>query len=508
MRRKLLALAAAAAVALPAAAQSPAAGGTPNGAHGGTMTVGLGGTLARLDPALASSGADSVYVNLVFNGLTRIDRDMSVKPDLAESWTASADLKTWTFRLRDKVTFQNGGKLGAEDVVATITRLLDPKTDQRGRVGLDLISKVETLDQRTVRFTLAAPYAGFADVFADPRLRIVAHDRLAELATAPIGTGPFMLRSFVPGSRLELARNPAYYEPGLPLLDAVQLRMIADEAARLAALQSGAIDILWDLPYAAAERVRTSSAVRLDSVPSAAWDAVVLHNGIKPFSDVRVRQALAASIDKDALVEIVLSGQGAPTHSPIPPSHAYYDGKLGYPAPDLARARRLLAEAGYPNGVDIVMQVPQECERRVRLGMAVREMAKLAGFRITIERVKLALYPARVWGRQPMFVDGAPPGPNVDAAVDPYFQSGGWWNNRLWHYGNARVDELLDLARGSTDESRRADLFRRYQAIMDQTMPGIIAYAAMQVNGVRRRVQNFHASPMGWLELKDVWIKQ
>jgi peptide/nickel transport system substrate-binding protein len=494
----LLALAAAVALTLPAGAQQPG--------KGGTLTVVLGGTLSRLDPALAASGAEDVYVNLVFNGLTRIDRDMSVRPDLAESWTASADLKTWTFRLRDKVTFQNGRKLAAEDVVATITRVLDAKTGLGGRAVLDGVSRVELVDPRTVRFTLAAPYAAFAGIFADPRLRIVPRDRLAELATAPVGTGPFVMRHFFPGNRMELARNPAYYEPDLPRLDAVQLRMIPDAAARLAALESGAIDILWDLPYDAADRLRTSAAVRVDSMPSAAWDAVVLHNGMKPFSDVRVRQALAASIDKDALVEKVLSGQGAPTHSPIPPGHAYYDGKLGYPAPDLARARRLLAEAGYPNGIDIVMQVPQECERRMRLGMAVRDMARPAGFRITLERVKLASYPARVWGRQPIYVDGARPGPGVDEAVDPYFQSGGWWNSRMWHYGNARVDELLGLARGSTDEARRAELFRAYQAIMDQTVPGIIAYAAMQVNGVRRTVQNFHASPMGWLELKDVWV--
>ena len=498
MRRTLLLALAAGLFAMPASARQPA--------RGGTLKVALGSTIARLDPALATTGAESVYVNLVFNGLTRIDRDMSVRPDLAESWTASGDLRTWTFRLRDKVTFQNGRRLEAEDVVATITRILDPKTDSRGRAILDMVATVETVDPRTVRFTLAVPDAGFADIFGAAQLRIIPRDKLSELATAPIGTGPFMLRHFAPGSRMELARNPGYYEKGQPRADAVQLRIIPEAAARLAALETGAIDILWDLPYESAERYRNSAAVRVDSVPTAAWDGVVLHNGIKPFSDVRVRQALAATIDKDALVEKVLFGQGAPTHSPIPPSHSYYDGKLGYPAPDLARARRLLSEAGYPNGIDLTMQVPQESEQRVRLGNAVRDMAKPAGFRITVERVPMASYPARVWGKQPIYVDGALPAPSVDSAVSPYFQSAGWWNNRLWHYDNARVDELLTLARGTTAEDQRAHLYRKYQAIMDETVPGVIAYAAMQVNGVRKTVQNFHSSPMGWLDLKDVWM--
>lgn len=510
MRRRLFALAAALAppaFALPGFAQpgAPPAGARPPAA-GGTLRVALGGGLTHLDPALAASGAEHVYVNLVFNGLTRIDRDMTVRPDLAESWTASADLTSWTFRLRDKVTFQHGRRLDAGDVVASITRLLEAGPEQRGRSGLDVVTGVEALDPRSVRFTLTAPYAGFADIFAAPQLRIVPRDRLAELASAPVGTGPFMLRRFAPGSVMELARNPGYFEPGLPRLEAVHVQIVPEAAARLAALDSGAADLLWNLPYEAVERYRGSASVRTDAVPTAAWDAVVLHNGMRPFNDQRVRLALAASIDKDMLVEKVLSGQGAPTHSPIPPGSPYYDGKLGYPAPDLARARRLLAEAGYPNGIDIAMQVPLECDRRIRLGAAVRDMARPAGFRIVLERVSLANYPARVWGRRPMFVDGAWPSPGVSSAVFPYFHSGGWWNGRLWNYDNARVDELLALGRGTTEEAKRADIFRAYQAIMEQTAPGIIAYAAMHVNGLRRNVQNFHSSAMAWLDLKEVWI--
>ena len=497
MRRPLIALAAAA-LASPALAQAPVSGGT--------LKVALGTTFSQLDPALSTIGDEYVYVHLVFNGLTRIDRDMTVKPDLAASWTASDDLKTWTFVLRDDVTFQNGRKLDADDVVATITRILDPKTGSRGRSNLEMVSGVETVDPHTVRFTLKIPYAGFPDIFGDRQLRIVPRDRIADLSTAPIGTGPFIMRNWSPGDRMELVKNPAYFEKGLPRLDGVQLRIIPEAAARLAALDSGAIDILWGLPYASVDRYKTSATVRVDSVPTATWDGVVLNNSIKPFNDMRVRQALAATIDKDALVEIVLFGQGAPTHSPIPPSHPYYDSKLGYPAPDIARARRLLAEAGYPDGIDLAMQVPQEREERVRLGLAVRDMAKAAGFRIAIERVPLASYTANVSGKQPMYVDGYFARPTVDTSIYPFFYSSGTWNNQLWHYRNARVDELLDLARRTNDEGRRTDIFREYQAIMDQTVPGIIAYAALHVNGVRKTVQNFHSTPMQWLELKDVWL--
>jgi peptide/nickel transport system substrate-binding protein len=472
----------------------------------GVLTVGLGAPVAQLDPARTTTGEEYVYVHLVFDGLTRIEPDLSVKPDLAESWKASDDLKVWTFRLRDDVMFHHGRKLDAEDVVATVQRILDPATGSLGRSSLEIVQSVEAPDSRTVRFTLKTPYAGFADMFGDRQLRIVPRDRLDTLGTAPSGTGPFRLRAGGPGEPMELVKNEAYFEKGRPKLDGVNLRVIPDQAARLAALDSGAVDILWGLPYEAVASYRRSADIRVDSVPTASWDAVVLDNTHKPFSDVRVRQALAASIDKDALVEIVLSGQGAPTHSPIPPGHPYYNAKLGYPQPDIARARRLLAEAGYPTGLDLTMQVPQEREQRVHLGLAVRDMAKAAGFRITVERVPLATYATHVSGRKPIYVDGYLARPTVDTAVYPFFHSQGLMNARLWHYRDQRVDDLLDLARTTSDEARRRDLFGEYQAIMDETVPGVIAYAALQVNGVRRRVQNFHSTPMQWLELKDVTL--
>src|SRR5581483_10457701 len=184
----------------------------------GTLRVALGTTLSQLDPAKTTIGDEYVYVHLVFNGLSRIDPDMTVKPDLAESWTASDDLKTWTFKLRQGVKFHHGRVLDADDVVATMKRILDPATGSRARTNLTMVDKVAAVDPLTVRFDLNIPYAGFADIFADRQLRIVPKDKLDELSTTPIGTGPFRFKSWSPGERLELVKNPDYFEPGLPKL--------------------------------------------------------------------------------------------------------------------------------------------------------------------------------------------------------------------------------------------------------------------------------------------------
>ena len=481
--------------------------GRPAFAQASTLRVALGTTLSQLDPARTTIGDEYVYVHLVFNGLSRIDPDMTVKPDLAESWTASDDLKTWTFKLRQGVKFHHGRALDAEDVVATVKRILDPATGSRGRTSLSMVEEVAAVDPRTVRFALNLAYAGFADIFADRNLRIVPRDRLDALSTAPIGTGPFMFRSWSPGDRLELVKNPSYFEAGLPKLDAVTLRIVPESAARMAALESGEVDIVWSMPYEAVEPLKRSRVARADSVPTPTWDGVILNNETKPFNDLRVRQALAATIDKAALVELVLFGQGAPTFSPIPPSHPYFNTALRFDPPDIAKARKLLAEAGYPNGFEIAMQVPQEREQRVRLGVSVRDMARAAGIRVNIERVPFASYTANVAGKAAMYVDGYFARPTIDTAIYPFYHSEGSWNRQLWRYSDARVDALLDEARRTNAEDARKVLFGKFQALAEETVPGIVAYSAAHVNGVANRVEGFKSTPMQWLELKGVSLK-
>ena len=244
-----------------------------------------------------------------------------------------------------------------------------------------------------------------------------------------------------------------------------------------------------------------------DGAATATWDGVILNNERPPFNDVRVRQALAATIDHAALVELALFGQGAPTHSPIPPSHPYFNKALGFKKPDIARAKKLLAEAGFPDGFEVTMQVPQEREQRVRLGVAVRDMAKAAGIRINVERVPFASYAAQVAGKAQMYVDGYFARPTIDTALYPFYHSTGSWNRQLWLYKNARVDELLDLARRTNDEGKRKAIFDEFQQVVEETVPSIIPYSALHANGVRKEVENFHTTPMQWLELKEVSLK-
>ena len=176
--------------------------------------------------------------------------------------------------------------------------------------------------------------------------------------------------------------------------------------------------------------------------------------------------------------------------------------------PDIARAKALLAEAGAADGFAVTMYVPQERESRVRLGVAVRDMARAAGIRINIERVPFASYAATIAGKAEMYIDGYFARPTIDTALYPFFHSRGSWNSQLWLYNNARVDALLDAARRTNDERKRKEIFDEFQRVVDATVPGIIPYVALHLNGVAREVEGFRSTPMQWLELKDVALKR
>lgn len=154
------------------------------------------------------------------------------------------------------------------------------------------------------------------------------------------------------------------------------------------------------------------------------------------------------------------------------------------------------------------MQVPQEREQRVRLGVAVRDMARKAGININVERVPFASYAANVAGKAQMYVDGYFARPTIDTALYPFYHSSGSWNRQLWLYKNGRVDELLDTGRKTNDEAKRKEIFLEFQKIVDETVPSIIAYSAAHVNGVRKEVEGFKSTPMQWLELKEVTLKR
>jgi peptide/nickel transport system substrate-binding protein len=479
--------------------------GSPAHAQG-TLRVALPSNLNTLDPAKTKIGEEYIINFLVYSGVTEIDPSGKVKPDLAESWSASEDQQTWTFKLRSGVKFHHGREVDAEDVKTTVERVMDKTTGSTARVNFDIVESVEAIDKTTVRFKLKIPYSGFAEILGDRQLRVVPRDRLEKIAFEAIGSGPFKLAAFKPGDRIELTKNADYFLPGSPKLDGIIFRIMPETAAQSAALETGAIDLVWNLPPDVIDQFKKNNKVVIDSVPTTTWDGLIMNSAQKPFDDVRVRRAVSLAIDKPALVELSLFGHGTPTHTMIPPGHPYYNDaiKIGT---DIAQAKKLLTEAGYPNGFETTIYVPSGRPTRERVGLGASEMLKAIGIKAELQRVPWDKFVKDIEGKAAFYTDGFYSRPTIDTSIYPWYHSTGSWNTTLWNYKNPGMDKVLDAARGARTEADKAKFYKEFQALATDEPAGVIPYVLNHVNAYGSNVKNFKSNPMMWLDLRETTIQ-
>lgn len=472
----------------------------------GTLRATLNASLNQLYPAKATIGEEYIYNVLVFSGLVRITEDLKFQGELAERWESSEDLKTWTFHLRRGVKFHHGKEFGSDDVVATFKLVADPATGSSARSHMDLVESFEAVDKYTVRFKLKIPYAGFAELMIERQLKIIPADRLDKLATEPSGTGPFKFKSYTPGDKLELVKNPDYFEKGLPKLDGIVFRIMPENAARVAAIKAGSVDLVWNLPLESIDELKGNAGLTVDSVPTSTWDGIVMSNKLKPFDDVRVRRAVLLALDKAQLVQFAVFGHGAPTHSPISPRHPYFNKELSL-KPDIPQAKKLLAEAGYPNGFQVILHVPVGRPTRERMGIAVQHMLKQVGIQVDVVRMPYNRFQTEVSGKAPFYMDGYFTRPTLDTSTYPWYHTSGSWNTRMWHFSSKRIDEVLDKARATRDEKELAKLYKTFQQYAVEDVPGVIAYVMNFANAYRKNVKGFKTHPYLWLDLRNTSVE-
>src|SRR5438067_13591259 len=323
---------------------------------GGLLRVSVTFGLSTINPIMHISGAEWMATKWMYNNLTRLNAKREPVPDLAESWSAADGAKVWTFKLRQGVRFHSGRELTADDVVATFTTLLDPKTASpyRGEVGP--IDRVEALDTSTVRFTMKSPFSVFPAIAAVPNARIVAREGLADmkaLASREFGTGPFKLKEFVPGDRVVVERFGEYFRKGEPYLDGVTMRVFPDPATELTAFKSKEIDLISGLTPDLYSQVATMPGAEAPAVAGGTFAAVTLPSDKPPCNDNRVREALKLCVDRKLMLAAIHNGQGeVAVDHPVSTAYAAHS-PLPARTADLDRARQLMKDAGLGNGVSV-----------------------------------------------------------------------------------------------------------------------------------------------------------
>jgi peptide/nickel transport system substrate-binding protein len=477
--------------------------------RGGTLRISHSTRIAQLNVLQLSGPAEYPAVDMIYSGLTRLNIRMEPEPELATGWTGENEARRFTFRLREGVRWHDGSPFTAEDVVATFRAILEPRTGSPARPVLNMIRDISTPDPLTVTFDLNVPFADFPVAVAHANARIVSAAALArplaELDTRANGTGPFRIETFDGARMLRLVRNPHYYKPNRPYLDAVELHLFPDLAGEAANFLSGAMDVMLEVQQADFRRIATAPNVNAQRVPSGRYLNVVMRQDQPPFNDIRVRQALAMSIDRQAMVDLVLDGLGiVGADNPLSPGYRFLV-QHQPPAYNPQAARRLLAEAGHPRGIRIPLVCSNRPAIRTQGGVAIKAMAAPAGFDIDVQTIPHDTFLANVWRRGNFYIGFWGMQPTEDAAFTLLLTSDAAFEDTGWK--NAEFDALIARARGTLDEAERRSLYARAQELVVRDRPYIIPFFQDVLTASRNHVRGWTANPIPrTFYMEDVWV--
>lgn len=445
--RAVLGLAAACLLAL-----APVAQATPKD----TLTVALQLEPPNLDPTSGAAVAtDEVVYGNVFEGLVRLDAQGTVKPLLATWWEVSPDGLTYTFHLRDGVRFQDGTPFDATIVKFSLERALGPASTNVQKQALSVIRQVEVVDPRTVRLRLSSPDSNLLYTLAWGDSVMVSPKSAGSLATAPVGTGPFRFASWRRGDTVTLVRDDGYW--GQPAkLRQVKFKFIADPAAAYAAIKTHEVEAFPDYPAPEnLAQLRADPALKVVTASSEGEVILAINNRAGPLADLRVRRALQYALDRRAIIDGAMYGYGTPIGSHFPPQNAAYVDLTGLYPHDVAKAKVLLAEAGYPNGLDLTLKLPPPNYAR-RSGEIVAAQLAQAGVRVKIENIEWAQWLDQVYGRHAFDLTIVSHAEPMDYAIydkaDYYFG-----------YHSEAFHGLMEALKGATDEGQRAAILGQIQ---------------------------------------------
>jgi peptide/nickel transport system substrate-binding protein len=493
------------------------AGGTPK--RGGTLAAAAELDPVSLDPHTNSNFSACQAYDHIYESLTMYDEKTNVVPALAQSWEITNNGKTYTFKLRPNVKFHDGQTMTAEDVKYSIDRVLDPKTASPWRSWLASIQEIKVVDPLTIQMNLEAPYPLLGS-FAGMRASGIIPKGLAErenLKIKGIGTGPFKLVEYVPQDRIVYARNPDYWDKPLPYLDGMMFKVLNEDNARLAALRAGQVQYAF-LSAPMATQLEGAPGIGVARSPFA-W--VVLHyinRRNKPLSDPRVRRAMRMAVDTNEVIQKAVFGAGVPS-GPVPTGYGdwFLDPKtLPYVKADVEGAKKLLAEAGYPNGgFKIEIKCSPQYPEFVATTLVVQESLKKLNIEVTATQMEWGAFVAEnaksnaSCGKEgaDIYASANTFRPDPDGFLYLYFHSKGNLNKGGCDTPDAKLDGLLTEARQITNHGERRRLYEEIQRIALRDSLDWWWYAKYNIEGVSSKLQGYSQSFTGRrLFLKKAWL--
>jgi peptide/nickel transport system substrate-binding protein len=444
------------------ASGTPAAGTTANLRAGGSLRVGVsgGGAKDSIDAHTLTTDPDIARAYQLYEPLAIRNPGYELEMVLAESIEAAKSPDAWTVRLRDGVTFHNGKPVTADDVLFSLQRILDPKSPKTGASSLGEVDvkRSKKLDDRTVRIALKSPNAGFPDDIGQYFNGIVPTDYDPR---KPIGTGPFMYKSFSPGQRSVFVKNPHYRDKGEPHVDQVEIIDFPDDTARVNALLGGQVDAITNLPAAQIAQVKGNPGLKLLIAQTGNWQPFTMRVDQSPFDDVRVRQAMRLIVDRKQMIAQALSGQGRVGNDLYAPFDPAYAKDLPQRQQDLEQAKALLKQAGR-SGLRVQIVTSSVYLGIVEAAQVFAQQAKGAGVNVDVKKVDSGTFYGDNYLKWPLAQDFWFTRGYLAQVAQGSLKTAPFNET---HWNDPQFAKLIVAARRELDEGKRNDLLHQAQQI-------------------------------------------
>jgi peptide/nickel transport system substrate-binding protein len=450
-------------------------------------------------PASATAG---VVLYNIQECLVKVDRQGKLVPWLAERWHTT-DNRNYTFFLKRGVRFHNGRELRAADVKYVFDRAMNPETKHPYPGYYAAIGDIIVRDDYTITFALKSLNANFLLNLARQGSVIYPREAVETLKSEPIGTGPFRFAEWVRGDRIVLARNAEYHAKGLPKLDKLVFRFIPDPNATLAALKAGDVDAsLFGLGPEHVQELQKDPRFQVIVGDTTNDVILAMNNTRKPYADVRVRRAITHAINKADVLKGAMFGMGRILGSNVDPLNPYFVDHAGAMPYDPAKAKRLLAEAGYPNGFETVLKVSPQYNYTVRSGEIIVDQLQKVGVRVRLEQIEWGQWIARVWREADyeLTIIGHAEAWDISNYANPKY---------YYRYDNPKFQELFQKSEVTLEDRARRELYETLQRMLVEDAPAVWLFMHPRLLVAKKGLQGLWKDlPIPSADLSEVaWTK-
>ena len=500
--------------------------------RGGVMTYGRYADSLFLEPVLNDGNVDIWVLSNLYDTLILPSADgQGLEPGLATDWKIADDGLSVTLTIRDGIKFSDGSPITTEDVAWSLQRAANPDNGIWNFL-IESIASVEATDDKTVVISLKHPDPAILPALTVfntgimPKALFEAEagetdlEKAQAFAAHPVGSGPFMLESWDKGADMKLVKNPYYWDIGedgepLPYLDGVDFQVIPDDATRILKLQSGELLGAEFIPYARVSELKADDRVNMEMFPSTRVQDIIMNvrpeiEGVaNPLSNEKVRQALNYAVNKEAIIQIVTHGVGTPLTSFMSTATPLHSGDTPLYPVDVAKAKELMTEAGYPDGFEMSLLTLAGNQDEVGIGTALQQMWQAIGVKLELQQVDNAT-------RTDLYRRGvfqARVGAWTDDIADPneitsYFAYSPTIDALHSGWKSEEVDALYEASQSETDPVKRAEQYARIQEIFNTTGPTIPLYETPYPVALAKNVNGFVQIPLGNNIFRATWLSK